>query len=148
MLKRVLILTCCVALSVALASCSSVSGTPSQKVSQWTTEVSLSSVDAQINTDLSFLKSADRSKNLRDIQTDCEGFPGDVEQLYETLPSPDTTLTNELNNATQSWFSAAHYCADAHTVNDVSYRRYISALSAGNSAYALAKKRLSSFGVK
>ncbi len=37
------------------------------------------------------------------LKTDCEGFPGDVEPVYEALPSPDTTLTNELNRLDQQY---------------------------------------------
>lgn len=132
---------------LVLASCSTGPKTPRSEVQDWNTEVGLVAIDQQLDSDLTFLQQAARTHNFGDLQTNCDGFPGDVESLYETLPAPITALTNDFNNATQSWNSAARACVDASGFKTSLYRSYEKDLAAGNRSYAEAEKLLAYYGV-
>ena len=134
--------------AVVLAGCSSTSGTPRQQVQQWANQFGYDSLNAQIQDDLSFINKAVSQHRLSALQTNCNGFPGDVEPLYESLPTPNTALTNELGNASESWFNAAADCVAAKSFSSRDYRQYAKAMSSAARQYAVAKKRLATFGVR
>ena len=130
------------------AGCSNTGGSTRVQVGAWASGASYDSANSQIDSDLSYLAKAQRSAAFKAFQVNCEGFSGDVETLYETLPTPDTALTNELNAAFTSWFNAAATCAKASSVRSDAYRDAVSEIASGERSYRLATQRLAHFGVK
>jgi hypothetical protein len=130
------------------SACSGLSGSHRAQVGEWANAAGYDGANAQIQSDLSYLTAAVRARNVKDFQTDCEGFSGDVEVLYETLPTPDVTLTNELDDAFEDWFNAAADCNDATSLSSSAYRDATSELKKGQEQYSRAKARLASFGIR
>jgi hypothetical protein len=134
--------------ALMVSSCSGLSGSRRAQVGEWANGASYDSANAQIQSDLSYLSAAARARQVRDFQADCEGFSGDVETLYETLPTPDVMLTNELNHAFEDWFAASADCENATSLTSVAYVQAQSEIKRGQEQYTRAIARLASFGIR
>jgi hypothetical protein len=133
--------------ALVLAGCSGYSGTISSQVGQWAANAPWDQDNAQIQSDLTDLGNGLRERQLLPLRTACAAFPADISTLYNTLPTPDTTLTNELNRALTDFDEAATDCYDSSSFTSARFAKYERELAAGKDAYRQATQRLKSFGV-
>ena len=131
-----------------LGGCSNMSGTLAQRVQQWAAAAPFGADDSTIQLDLTELAAGLRLHELKALRTECQGFSVDVSALYATLPTPDRTATDDLNTALVTWTNAAAACYSSSSFTSRPFATYRRELAQGSRAYAVAKKRLASFGVR
>ncbi len=115
----------------------------------WATQQNYVSADSQIRSDLAGIDAGIRLRDLSGLRTDCVGFSADIDQVYATLPTPDATVTNQLNTAfTKYWGPGTRLCYGAESFSSakmVTFERY---LRLGRAIYAEAESRIASYGVR
>lgn len=98
------------------ASCTSgadMTGLPARRVAAWSAAAGLASSDSTIAYDLSKVHEAWARGDLLSLKTECGLLRGDVANGLVNLPTPDSTLTNELGAAYQAFGNASTTCIDA-----------------------------------
>lgn len=138
----------CLLLGGALAACSNMSGTTAQQVREWSNGAGYSADNAQLNSDLQSLAAGKRLRDLRGLRTACAGFGVDAATLQGELPTPDTAITDEINNAMTSFYNASLSCYAASSFSSSSFRTYERELASGVALYDKARKQLAHDGVK
>ena len=136
------------ALALLATGCSNLHGSHAQRVGEWASSANYASNAAQITSDLGFISRATAAHNLRALRTDCGGLGDDVETIYESLPTPDATLSNDLAEASAQLASSASACFAASSFNSADYRSSRRELAAGTAAFDAANKRLRQLGVR
>lgn len=147
-MKRVALATLLVVSALVLAGCSTYSGGTTQQVREWANSAPWDQDNQTIEGDLTDLGNGLRERELRPLRTACAAFPADVSALYNTLPTPDNELTNELNTALTDFDKAATDCYDAKSFTSAPFHAYERELAAGKTAYHAAQQRLLTFGVR
>jgi hypothetical protein len=133
----------------ALAGCAtSYAGDSPKQVQQWAAAAPYDADNAQIQSDLGDLANGLAEHQLQPLKTACEAFSIDVDTLYTTLPTPDTTVTDELNAALSTWGRAAEDCYGAPSFSSARFAKYRAELKSARAEYAKAQRRLRTFGVK
>lgn len=135
-------------LATGVAGCSNYSGDLAQRIGQWAVGASYDADNSQILSDLGNLAAGYSERQLLPLRTACEAFGVDVDALYGNLPTPDETLTNELNDALTTFGAASLKCYDSASFSSPSFRSYLAELARGKALYARARQRLASFGVR
>lgn len=132
--------------ALALSACSPYSGSQAQKVRQWAGQNSFVANHDQVISDISLLKKAVKQGSAKVVRTICGGLASDVGTAYETLPTPDQTLTNELNAADEDVVNAATSCSAVGSVHSATMASDLSLFRQGVAELAKAQQRLASFG--
>lgn len=133
--------------AVALSGCASEHGSLASQVRAWASTAGYVSDAAQVESDLTDLANGQREHQLLDLRTACEGFGADVYAIYGELPTPDTTITDELGNAMQTFYSAARNCYDASSFTSSDFKTYERQLASAKSEFAEARSRLARDGI-
>jgi hypothetical protein len=100
-----------VVLALALASCSmgpDVTGTPAQRLRGWTQGVGLAATNAKIGSELNQVDTTARAGDLGGLQAVCVQLQDDATIAHAQLPSPDQTLSDQLDTAYQSAYRLAN----------------------------------------
>jgi hypothetical protein len=146
--KRVALATLLMVSALLLTGCATYSGGTTQQVREWANGAPWDQDNQTIEADLTDLGNGLRARALLPLRTACAAFPADVSALYNSLPTPDTELTDELNTALTNFDKAATDCYDAKSFTAAQFHAYERELAAGKSAYHAAQQRLLTFGVR
>ncbi|HUY06327.1 MAG TPA: hypothetical protein VMU99_03590 [Acidimicrobiales bacterium] len=137
-----------IAIALTFGSCSSPPVSMRTKMQSWATQQNFVSDDASIRSDLVGIDAGIRLRDLAGLRTDCVGLSADADQIYSTLPSPDVTVTNELNVAfTKYWGPGAQLCYGARSFSSAKMATFERYLVLGRAIYAKAESRIASYGV-
>jgi len=135
-------------LAFALSSCSSRPASLRSKMQSWATQQNFVSGDATIKSDLVGIDAGIGLRDLVGLRTDCVGFSADVDQIYATLPTPDSTVTSELNIAfTKYWGPGTQLCYGADSFSSAKMATFERYLRLGKAIYAEAGSKIASYGV-
>jgi hypothetical protein len=117
-----------------LAGCSS--GT----VGQWAKAASLGSNDALLVSDVAHIRTGIRLRQLQQVRTACAAFSTDASAADGELPSPNRTLTGDLNTAYEDDYSAGEDCYVAPSFTSPKFRQFEKLLAAGSAELATAER--------
>lgn len=132
-----------------LTSCSSGGASASERLSSWASGASFQSSTAEFLTDVTHIHHFETTGSLSDIHTICLSLGTDVEQAYLNLPTPYSTLTDELNTAYTNLDSGAIACYHASSIDGRDgLRSAVSQLDRGSTALHAAVATLAAFGVR
>jgi hypothetical protein len=113
-----------VAGALLLAGCTQQSGDPSKQVSTWMSQSGDGAAIGQVEVDSRNVDLAFRDHNTSSaIKTVCALLSTDALTAIGNLPSPDTSLTDDLNNAFEDASAAAKDCYNGATGNASLLRR-------------------------
>lgn len=99
----------------AVSGCSSspdVSGTPSQRVQGWLTGVGFTASSAKIASELDEVTRTANAGDLGGLQAVCVQLQDDATIAHAQLPSPDQSLTSQLDTAYQTAYQLANHYLD------------------------------------
>jgi hypothetical protein len=131
----------------ATAGCTGYSGSVSHQVTQWASQYSVISNDSTVIADVSAIRRSLKAGRLKDVTSNCAGLVDDAGTAYGNLPTPDNTLTNELNTAYQDFANAGGNCATLKALHGAKLSAALRTISAGVAALARARQQLASDGV-
>jgi hypothetical protein len=107
--------------SMMVSACSSgpdVSGTLSQRVNGWSQGVGLTASSAKIGSELDLVTKSAQAGDLGGLQAVSVQLQDDATIAHAQLPSPDQTLTNQLNTAYQTAYQLANHYLDKGAGSD------------------------------
>ena len=130
-----------------LAGCTGYSGTVSHQVGQWASQYSVISNDQTVVSDTSAIARSYRAGRLKDVTSNCAGLVDDAGTAYGNLPTPDNTLTDELNTAYEDFVNAGSLCASAGSIGSAKITSALAAIVRGLAALHRATGRLAADGV-
>ncbi|MGA3353172.1 MAG: hypothetical protein ABSD85_08320 [Acidimicrobiales bacterium] len=133
--------------STAAAGCTGYSGTVANQVGQWASQYTVISNDRTVVSDIDAIKLSLRAGRLKDLTSNCAGLVDDAGTAYGNLPTPDNTLTNELNTAYEDFANAGSSCASASSIDSTKITTALATISKGLVALARATRRLDADGV-
>ena len=146
-LRAAVLLVTAVSASAALAGCTSYTGSPAHQVVEWASTADVASNDQLVVQDVAAIRRSVKENKLKYLTSNCAGLVYDAGTAYGNLPTPDNTLTNELNVAYEDFVSAGSSCAAAHVLHSARIAAALEKISAGAAALAKATERLSGDGV-
>lgn len=142
------VLVVCVC-AVVLSGCSNRPASIRSKMQSWATQQDFVNADATIRSDLTGIDAGIRLRDLSGLRTDCVGLSADSDQIYATLPTPDATVTNELNVVfTKYWGPGTQLCYGAKSFSSAKMATFERFLGLGRVIYAKAESRIASYGVR
>lgn len=102
-------------------------GTPRQQMASWVSATDLGSDVGTVIGDAARVTTVlDQHRGTGAIHTACGVLVTDAESGNGELPSPDTTLTNELSRGYTLEYDAGNDCYDAGTTNQKLLARFVS----------------------
>jgi hypothetical protein len=112
---RTIVEAAVVVASLTLSACSSgpdVSGTLSQRVNGWSQGAGLTASSAKITSELDLVTKSASTGDLGHLQAVSVQLQDDATIAHAQLPSPDQSLTNQLNTAYQTAYELANHYLD------------------------------------
>ncbi len=112
---RVTVSAVLVVAAMALSACSAgpdASGTLSQRVNGWSQGVGLTASSAKIGSELDQVTKTAQAGDLGGLQAVSVQLQDDATIAHAQLPSPDQTLTDQLNTAYQTAYQLANHYLD------------------------------------
>ncbi len=100
----------------------------------------------QVYSDVVLVERAAKQKNLKQLETVCGGFAEDSGTAYTILPSPDQTLTDDLNTADIDFVSASTTCG-SYSLTHAGVEKALAKISEGVAALISAQARLKVLGL-
>jgi hypothetical protein len=137
-----------VAVVLVVSGCSFYSGTPGQKVHEWASHTSFVADGNQVVGDLALIKKAARANDGMAFLTDCAGATSDIGTAAGQLPTPDQTLTNDLNTAYILAGTATQACSATHDLRSSIALKSLAEIARSLDDLKIAQRRLATFGVK
>lgn len=113
-----------VACSLTLAACGSHAESVSLQVRSWAGAAQLGQSLRLLATDVDEVSRGIKARKLVATHTACDGMATDAANAEGVLPSPDQTLTDELNRAYLGLVRAAQDCSDAGHFGGGAFDRY------------------------
>jgi hypothetical protein len=101
----------------------------------------------QLVDDLIRLDKAVKIGTPEQVRTICGGLAYDIGTSYDTLPTPDQALTDDLNNADTSFLNAATSCSSDSAVSTATMTADLAKVRAGIGSLLKAQRLLKSLGV-
>jgi hypothetical protein len=104
-----------------VSACSSgpdVSGTLSQRVNGWSRGVGLTASSAKIGSELDLVTKSAQAGDLGGLQAVSVQLQDDATVAHGQLPSPDQSLTDQLNTAYQTAYQLANHYLDKGAGSD------------------------------
>jgi len=136
-----------VLVAAILGGCAPYSGTTAQKVRQWVSQNSFRENHDLVITDINDVDMAVRLGAAKTVRTICGGMAVDLGTAYETLPTPDQALTNDLNAADTTLAAAATSCSGVGSVSSPTMTRDLALFRTGIGDLRKAQRVLASLGV-
>ena len=130
-----------------LAGCSPYSGTTAQKVREWVSQNSFVANHNLLITDINDVNKGVKSGSAKVVRTICGGMASDVGTAYETLPTPDQALTNDLNDADQTFVNASTSCSGVGSLASSTMQKDLAMFRVGIGDLRRAQALLASLGV-
>ncbi|HTW99915.1 MAG TPA: hypothetical protein VMD59_14120 [Acidimicrobiales bacterium] len=115
-------------------------GCSSGSVAQWAKASSLGDNDAILVSDAAHLRTGTRLHELEGVKTACQALVEDASTADGQLPTPDETLTDELNNAYEDDYNAGVVCYGTSSFTSAKFRKFERLLAAGSSELATAER--------
>jgi hypothetical protein len=118
---RVIVSAAVVVASMMVSACSSgpdVSGTLSQRVNGWSRGVGLTASSTAIGSELDKVTKSAQAGDLGGLQAVSVQLQDDATIAHAQLPSPDQTLTSQLNTAYQTAYQLANHYLDKGVGSD------------------------------
>jgi hypothetical protein len=138
----------CLVLGVALGACAHLSGTLRQQVSSWSSSTGIVGLDETVASDVHDFEGALAAHKTETAKTICGALQDDASQAYVELPSPDTNLTNLLNNAYVTLGQGAQDCYNAlGDGNQSELSKSLQEIHSGSTYLTQGGDLLASFGV-
>jgi hypothetical protein len=136
--------------SMMVSACSSgpdVSGTLSQRVNGWSQGVALTASSTKIGSELDKVTKSAQAGDLGGLQAVSVQLQDDATIAHAQLPSPDQTLTNQLNTAYQTAYQLANHYLDKGVGSDraASLAAVIGQADAAQQALQAARARVAMF---
>jgi hypothetical protein len=136
--------------SMMVSACSSgpdVSGTLSQRVNGWSQGVGLAASSTKIGSELDKVTKSAQAGDLGGLQAVSVQLQDDATIAHAQLPSPDQTLTNQLNTAYQTAYQLANHYLDKGVGSDraASLAAVIGQADAAQQALQAARARAATF---
>jgi hypothetical protein len=126
----------------ALAAALLLAGCSGGTVAQWASATGAGANDYQLVSDAQHLRAGIRLHELRAVRTACEAFSADASTADGELPTPDHTLTDELNTAYEDDYVAGDDCWNSSSFTSAKFHRFEQLLAAGSAELARAEKLL------
>jgi len=145
--RAALVLTALGALG-GLSGCASYTGSHAHQVSEWASTASVVANDQLVTQDIAAIRLSVQKDLIKDVTSNCSGLVFDAGTGYGNLPTPDNTLTNELNVAYEDFANAGSSCAAARSVHSHVVVSALRTIETGVVALDKAARRLASDGVK
>jgi len=117
-------------------------------VSEWASTASVVANDQLVTQDIAAIRLSVQKDLIKDVTSNCSGLVFDAGTGYGNLPTPDNTLTNELNVAYEDFANAGSSCAAARSVHSHVVVSALRTIETGVVALDKAARRLASDGVK
>ena len=134
--------------SVVVAGCGTgYSGTKANQVAQWASQYSVVSNDQLVVDDASAIKASVSAGKLKDVTSNCAGLAVDAGTAYGNLPTPEVTLTDELNTAYEDFAAAGGQCAAATSLGSGKLTAALRTIAAGLVSLKAATRLLAAEGV-
>jgi len=130
-----------------LQGCTGYSGSKAHQVAQWASQYSVISNDQNVLADVRAIKLSLAADKLRDVTSNCAGLVFDAGTAYQNLPTPDNTLTNELNDAYEDFANGGSSCAAAVNLRSGKLEAALATVQAGVVPLEVATRRLAADGV-
>lgn len=118
------------------------SGCSKGTVAQWASSMGAGGADYQLVTDAQHLLTGIRLHQFTAVRTACEAFSDDASTADGNLPTPNPTLTDELNTAYQDDYVGGDDCFQATSFDSPKFRTFEHLLAAGSAELAKAEKLL------
>jgi len=132
---------------VALAGCTSYTGSKAHQVSEWASIATVVSNDQLVVQDIAAIRRSVQVNALKDVTSNCAGLVFDSGTAYGNLPTPDNTLTNELNVAYVDFTSGGSSCAAVSSIHSAKFAAALRTIAAGMTALDKATRLLAADGV-
>ena len=130
-----------------LAGCTGYSGSVAHQVAQWASQYTVISNDQTVLQDVSAIERSLAAGQLKDVTSNCAGLVFDAGTAYQNLPTPDNTLTNELNAAYEDFANGGSACAAVANLHSAKLSRALKTVKAGVVHLDQATRRLATEGV-
>jgi len=130
-----------------LSGCTSYTGSKANQVRQWASIALVTSNDNLVVQDIAAIKRSLRAKKFLDVTSNCSGLVFDTGTAYGNLPTPDNTLTNELNVAYEDFAAGGNSCAQAQSLHSRRVAAAMRKIAQGVVALDQATRRLAADGV-
>lgn len=130
-----------------LGGCTSYTGSPAHQVAEWASIAGVSANDQLVVQDIAALRLSVRKDLLKDVTSNCSGLVFDAGTADGNLPTPNNSLTNQLNAAYQDFVSGGSSCAAARSVHSGQVVAALRTIAAGAVILDEAERRLASDGV-
>jgi len=131
----------------SLAGCASGPTSLAQQVAEWASSATVSANDSFVVKDVAAIQRSAGRGLLKDFTSNCAGLVYDSGVAYGNLPTPDNTLTNELNVAYEDFAAGGGTCAAAHGLHTRAVARAVHKIAEGVIALDRATRRLAADGV-
>jgi hypothetical protein len=135
------------AAGLAVAACGYTGSGPAE-VRSWVAESSFVANERQVLADVRSVELAVAHGSALQLRTVCGGLSSDAGTLYETLPTPDHTLTDELGGSMETLFPAATSCAVASSTKSARVARDLVTIERAMKELARARQRLAADGIR
>jgi hypothetical protein len=133
-----------------LAGCtpgSGYTGSPAQQVSEWASVATVSSNDELVVEDIVAIRRSVKAGLIKYLTSNCAGLVSDAGTAYGNLPTPDNTLTNELNVAYEDFANAGSSCAAAQKIHSKTVTAALRTIAQGVVSLDQATRLLAADGV-
>lgn len=130
-----------------LGACTSYTGTPAHQVVEWASIATVTSNNQLVVQDIAAIRLSIKKDLIKDVTSNCAGLVFDSGTAYDNLPTPDNTLTDELNVAYVDFTNAGTSCAAATSVHSRRVTAALRTIAAGVVALDRANRRLAAEGV-
>lgn len=133
------------AVGVALvsAACASHAALPA-RLRAWENGSSYSSDQHYISTDIGEIATGIRTGPVKAVRTACDGLGVDAANAYGELPTPDQSLTSDLNGEYLTATNAAQSCSAASSLRGGRIRRYLTLVVRVEADMRAARARIAS----
>ncbi|MGH9303639.1 MAG: hypothetical protein ACRDZ5_04395 [Acidimicrobiales bacterium] len=123
-------------MAFAVSACSGYSGTSTAaKVHSWVAYNEFVANHDRLIDDISRATAAASHGSALQLRTVCAGMQFDIGTAYDTLPTPQESLTAALNTADQALFKAGANCARVASVHSARAKRALSQMAKAMQAF-------------
>jgi hypothetical protein len=118
-----------VGVALVVSACGASHATLAERLRAWESGSSYSSDQGYISSDIHEIATGIRNGPIGALHTACDGLGVDAANAYGELPTPDQTLTDDLNDEYITATNAAQACSSASTLHGRLVERYLSLIA-------------------
>jgi hypothetical protein len=140
--RRLVAAAAAVGVALAVSACGGGHPTPAARLRAWESGASYGSDQGYISSDIREIASGMRSGPLEALHTACDGLGVDAANAYGELPTPDQTLTDDLNDEYLAATNAAQSCSTASRLHGRRVERYLALIAGAERDRSAAQARI------